>query len=310
MMIPRKRLLAIATLLMVSLLTFSQVRLFKPHRFHRQLPPGNYSGIAPMGGDRYAVVSDKSDEDGFFLFRLRIDTLKGRILEAENEGFFSSGQPNRDMEAIVYCPSSGTLFISGEADNEVYEYALDGHRTGRRLHIPDVFKKASHNYGLESLAYDTLSHRFYTTTERLLPGDSLLRIQSFGDDLQPLRQYLYRPDMPFSSSWFYGVAELCAAGDGRLLVLERQIHLSRLKTGGKTVIRIHEVTPSDRPLLEKRLLVQFTTRINLFTRRFANYEGLCTPFPGWLLLMADSQNRQRGLLRDWFRLVLLQSGYK
>lgn len=275
----------------------------RPRRFHKQLPPGNYSGIAALGDNRYAIVSDKSETDGFFIVRMEIDTVKGRITSLENEGYQSSGLPNRDMEAVCYRPSTNTVFIAGEKDNEVYEYQLDGQRTGRRLEMPEAFKGADHNYGIESLTYDARRHLFYVTSEHVLKGDSLLRIQTFGDDLLPRRQYLYRADKPISSKHIYGVAELCALDDGRLLVMERQIRVPRLKIGASTTIRIYETEPLGDVLLQKHLVKEIHTRINLVSRRFANYEGLCQPFPGWLLLVADSQNRFKGFLRDWFLLT-------
>ena len=275
----------------------------RPQRFHKQLPPGNYSGIAPLGNNRYAVVSDKTPEDGFYIFRLEIDTVRGRITEAENEGFRSCGLANRDMEGICYRPSTNTVFISGEKDNEIYEYTLDGQRTGQRLDMPEAFKQANHNVGLESLTYDARQHLFYTTSERPLKGDSLLRILTFGDDFKPQRQYLYQPDAPLSTKHYWGISELCALDDGRLLVLERQIHIAHPKTGASTLIRIYETRPSENPFLEKRLLTEFRTRINIFTRRFANYEGMCQLSPRRLLLVADSQDRFKGLLRDWFLVI-------
>jgi hypothetical protein len=295
-----KKHIVIILLLVVGLATAMAQR---PQRFHKQLPPGNYSGIAPLGDNRYALVSDKTESDGFYVVRIDIDTIKGRITLLENEGFRSSGLHNRDMEGVCYCPASRTLFICGEKDNEVYEYRLDGQRTGRRLLMPEAFKQADRNYGIESLTYDTLRHLFFVTTERVLKGDSLLRIQTFGDDLMPRRQYLYRPDGPLTGKHFYGVSELCALADGRLLVLERQIHVARPKTGASTLIRIYEVRPGDETLLEKHLVKEFRTRINLFSRRFGNYEGMCEPYPGLLLLVADSQDRYKGLLRDWFLLL-------
>ena len=248
-------------------------------------------------------MSDKSEEDGFFVVRIVIDSIRGRIFSLENEGFRSSGLPNRDIEGICYCPSTNTVFISGEQDNEVFEYTLDGQRTGRRLEMPAIFKEADHNYGLESLTYDARRHLFYTTSERPLKGDSLLRIQSFGDDLNPGRFYFYRPDVPISAKHFHGVSALCALDDGRLLVLERQIRVPRLKLGASTVIRIYEITPADDPMPAKRLLREFRTRLTLTSRRFANYEGLCQPAPNFLLLVADSQNRYKGFLRDWFVVI-------
>jgi hypothetical protein len=298
----------IAALVMVPLFAFSQVKTFRQQQFRKSVPAGNYSGITSLGNDRYAVVSDKSASDGFYIFRMPVDTVKGCILEAECEGFFSSGQKNRDMEDIAYRPSSRTIFICGESDNEIYEYSLDGKRTGRRLQMPLEFAKVASNLGLESLTYDTFSCRFFTTTERPLPNDSLLRIQSFGDDLLPRQQYLYRPDAPLSRKYYWGVSALCALGDGRLLVLERQLRIPRLKIGAKAVVRLYVVdtgmasagqTDSLPMLLKKTLLLEFTTS----NHRFANYEGICMPYPHWLFLVADSQNRYKGVLRDWMRLV-------
>ena len=97
-----------------------------------------------------------------------------------------------------------------------------------------------------------------------------------------------------------GVSALCVLDDGRLLVLERQIRIPRLKLGASTTIRISEIMPSEDPLPEKRLLREIRTRLTLTGRKFANYEGLCQPMSNLLLLVADSQNRYKGFLRDWF----------
>lgn len=302
-----KKLLSLMILCLL-LLMCQVMKAQKPQRFHKVLPAGNYSGIAALGGNRYAVVSDKSEEEGFFVLRIDIDSIKGRIMGLECDGFCSSGMANRDIEGICYRPSTNTIFISGEQDNEVYEYTLDGKRTGRRLEMPAMFREASHNYGLESLTYDTSRHLFYTTSERPLRGDSLLRIQTFDDEMKPGHFFYYRPDAPISRKYSQGVSELCALNDGRLLVLERQIRIPRLKLGASTNIRIYEVTPSDIPFPEKRLLKEFRTRLSLTGRKFANYEGLCQPHPNILLLVADSQNRYKGFLRDWFLVVKMGEG--
>lgn len=290
-------------LLYLMVLWTSVIIAQKPQRFHKALPAGNYSGITALGNNRYAVVSDKSETEGFFILHIETDSAKGCITSLENEGFQSSGLPNRDIEGICYRPTTNTVFISGEKDNEVYEYTLDGKRTGQRLEMPDIFKKAGHNYGLESLTYDRKRHLFYTTCERLLEGDSLLHIQSFSDNLKPRFCYYYKPDEPISKKHFYGVSELCALEDGRLLVLERQIHVPKLKLGASTIIRIYETTPTDKPILEKRLVKEFRTRLSLTSRKFANYEGLCEIQGNRLLLIADSQNRFKGFLRDWFLII-------
>ena len=40
-------------------------RANRQQRFHKSVPPGNYSGITYLGSNRYALVSDKAEEDGF-----------------------------------------------------------------------------------------------------------------------------------------------------------------------------------------------------------------------------------------------------
>lgn len=273
--------------------------------FHDQLPPGNYSGICAIGNGCFAVVDDKGAEDGFYVFRFDVDTLSGKITEAQNMGYRSSGLPNRDMEGICFFPPSGTVFISGEKDNEVFEYSLDGHRTGRQLNMPAVMKRGRSNLRMEALTYDPTAHQFYVTTERPMPSDTLLRIQAFGDDLQPSKQYLYRPDAPLSAKHKYGVSALCAMGDGRLLVLERQVMVPRTKLNAQTVISIYEVWPGNDAMLTKRLLTTFKTRLTITNRRFANYEGMCALSRNWLLLVADSQQRYKNILRDWFLMLRL-----
>ena len=283
-------------------------------RFHKQLPAGNYSGICRMDGGRFALVDDKAPEDGFCVVRIDIDSAGGRIRSIENEGYRGSHLPNRDMEGICYCPARGTLFISGEGDNEVFEYLPDGRRTGRRLEMPPEFRRAKANRGLEALAYDGVRHLFVTTTEQPLPGDTLLRLQTFGDDLQPRRQYLYRPDEALSRKYkVRGVSAMCALSDGRLIVVERQIRVPRLKIGARAVTRFYEVrlpdgeegiaNPLETSVLQKRLVREISTRLTLTGRRFANCEGICEAHPGLLLVVADSQGRYGGVLRDWFILL-------
>jgi len=65
--------------------------------------------------------------------------------------------------------------------------------------------------------------------------------------------------------------------------------------------QFRKTIPAGNTFLQKRLLLEFYT----YNHRFANFEGMCMPYPGWLLLIADSQDQQAGLLRDWFRLVRL-----
>ena len=286
----------IAALIVVPLFIFAQ----QQQHFKKVLPAGNYSGICAIGEGRYAIVDDKAETDGFRVVSIEMDSVKRRISSLVDLGYRSSGLPNRDMEGICFRPSTQTVFISGEADNEVYEYSLDGQRTGRQFDMPDNISRAQRNAGLESLTYDARNHLFYTTTERPLKGDSLVHILAFGDDLKLKRQYLYQPDAPMSSKHIYGISELCALEDGRLLVMERQVRVPRLKIGASTLVRIYEVMPGNNDRLTKKLVTEFRTRLSITSRKFANFEGLCQVAPHCLLLLADSQNQYKGVLRDWF----------
>lgn len=305
----------------------------RQQKFHRSMPPGNYSGITYMGDNRYALVSDKADEDGFYVFRIDIDSVSGKIKSVLNEGYRTAGMPNRDMEGIAWYPYGGTLFVSGEKDNEVLEYAVDGHRTGRRLAVPDVFATASRNYGLESLTYNAVTHRFWTTTESTLPADgrqttaanrvrNRLRLQSFGDDLMPAEQCFYEMDESAARDnvrrYVMGVSELCALDDGRLLVLEREFYSSSrlgIPYAG-ALCKLYIVNPYDAPeahgtVLRKTLVMEFGTKLNLLRRNIANYEGMClgpklADGSRVLILVSDSQNRYKGVLRDWFKTVVIR----
>ena len=130
------------------------VRMNKQRHFKGEVPAGNYSGIARIGeGNRYAVVSDKSEQDGFFEFEINVDSVDGRVRNVRNLGFRSDGAKNRDTEAVAYMANTKTLMLTGEADGTVVEYDLQGRRTGRMLNAGATLKDWTVNYGLESLSY-------------------------------------------------------------------------------------------------------------------------------------------------------------
>lgn len=299
--------------------------------FAATVPAGDYSGVVAMGDGRYAVVSDKSATDGFFVFKIDIDTVSGKIKSVVNEGFRSAGQPNRDQEGIVYVPQWNTLFVSGETDNRIYEYSIDGNRTGRELAIPQEFSAATNNYGFESLCYNAATHRFWTTTESTLPADGAqatstnhvknrLRLQSFDDNLRPAEQYFYEMDAPTAkrraAHYAMGVSELCAADDGDLIVLEREFYVSKKKFGSFVNCKLYVVHPDTAAvgsLLQKRLLTEIRTKLTLVKYGIANYEGLCLGprLAGGgrvLILLSDSQSRYGGVLKDWFKTVVVDDG--
>lgn len=306
------------------------VRINKQQAFPKTIPPANYSGITWIGGSRYAVVDDKSPTAGFCLMTITTDSLTGIIQTARIDTFLTCHQPNRDEEGICYVPQTNTLFVSGEADGQVLEYDMEGQLTGRKLQMPEVFSQTYSNGGLEALTYNAVTHRFWTTSEFTLRADGVkpslqqrvrnrLRLQSFGDDLQPKEQYWYESDVSEVKKQkgrsVLGVSGLAALDDGRIVVLERELFLPPKKIGSFAQVKLYVVNPNlHQPgdTLHKTLIAEFRTKINISNRSFANYEGICvgpTLADGSLLLLlvCDSQKHYVGMLKDWLRTVVLTS---
>lgn len=276
----------------------------------------HYSGITSLGGGRYAVVSDKEPQDGFFLFKIQQDSITGEIVMVEMEGF--KGNPNpalnetgisrRDCEGIAYLPQSNTLLISGEGDQEIWEYDMQGVPTGRKVVVPGIFalENVTSNYGFEALTYDATKQLLWTTTESMLKKDGLpagpqnpdgqnfLRLQCFDGNLHPLAQYAYRMDRgmdhDYGMTYVYGVPALCALPDGRLLVLEREANISNGYLSSHVRCKLFVTNPANEEQIDgatdfasfdpndfmtKSLIADFTTRLNPFNYSWANYEGMC-----------------------------------
>ena len=308
--------------------TAQQVVQNKQRHFKKAVQAGNYSGITWLGGDRYAVVNDKSKTAGFHLMTIRLDSITGKIEDVRADSFMTSGLPNRDEEGICYVPPTNTLFVSGESDGQIVEYSLDGQLTGRALNIPEVFRKAYDNKSFEALTYNAKTQRFWTTTENTLRADgekpdikkriaNRLRLQSFGNDLQPREQYWYVTDSSAVKSKkgrnTLGVSGLAALDNGQVIVLEREVRRAPKKIGSFVHVKLFVVNPQQQQpgdTLRKQLLTEFRTRINLTKRSFANYEGICAgprlaDGRQVLLLVADSQNQYKGYLKDWFKTIVI-----
>lgn len=293
------------------------------------IAPGNYSGITPLGGGRYAVVSDKGEADGFYIWKIEQDAQTGKVVSVENDGFFANAvdaSASRDCEGVVYVPKSRTVFISGEGDQRVLEYNLKGQRTGRELAVPEQFKAIVGNQGLEALGFGGKGRKalFWSTTESSLTTDgvaagpkapgaqNLLRIQSFKANLKPFKQYAYKMDAgrksEFGTTYVFGVPEVCALPDGSLLVLEREANIPSQYVGAEVICKLYSVRPgkvginpsvslsslSEGEFLAKTLVTSWTTRLSITNFGWANYEGMCLGAKTadghrTLLLVSDSQ---------------------
>ena len=299
--------------------------------FPETVPPGNYSGITWLGGSLYAVVSDKSKRDGFFIFHINIDPDTGQISHAYSNEFRGEDYACRDNEGIAFVAQDSTIFISGETGNRILEYRLDnGHRTGRELAVPDSFRQSRPNLGFESLSYNPVTRRFWTVSESVLPMDgeactqknkkqNNLRLLCFDENLQFVAEYPYLMDYPVLKSktangYAMGVADVCALDDGRVIVLERELYVPQMKLGSFVNCKLYVVDPSEEGYsvaLHKKLLTQFKTVIKGVKNDFANYEGMClgqklNDGSQVLVMICDSQDQKANVLHDYLRTVIIK----
>lgn len=313
-----------------------------------KIQAGDYSGITWMGGNRYAVVSDKEQVNGFIRFSIDINPRTGKIEQVQRADTVCGLQTDRkarDCEGIAYFPENGTFFISGESDQRILEYDVQGKPTGRELAVPSEFG-TDHivgNYGFEALTYSADTHRFWCTTESQLKSDgepagpehpgmqNLMRLQSFGDDLQPKEQYAYRMDAcratERAGAYAYGISDILALPDGKLLVMEREFYVAKRFVGSWVMHNIYKVDPStgtpvtfkdkaetlgEEKILKKELVAQFKTKLKLGSADLANYEGMClgpklNDGRQTILLINDSQHNFGNRyyhLKDYLRVLI------
>ena len=286
---------------------------------------GEYSGIAWIQGNRYAVVSDNLKGGGIVHFAVPIDADGGvgQVRMQLAEGTRTAAGHARDCEGIAFVPSAGTLYVSTEKQ-EIREYDLAGRETGKALRIPDDLgaENIQPNRGFEALSYNDSTGLFWTTTESPLKQDTFLprlhRLQSFNADGTPAERFLYQTDAPVqtatdAAAYVHGIPALAALDDGRLLVLEREVYVPK---GGfwdklsnsftKTDIFITDPVHDSAGILRKSLLCSFTTG----ALDLANFEGMCLGpvLPDGrrtLLLIADSQKGAGGLTQEYVKVILL-----
>lgn len=256
---------------------------------------GQFSAITHVSGNRYAIIHDNYKGGGIVYLDFTVNNY-GSLgsVSCEIPAGTSSATNNREPEGIAYVPSTNTLFVAAEGDQQILEYDLDGYPTGRRLEVPEDMKKGSSvgNAGFESLAYNANTGLFWTTTENTISrdknyttdGSMLVRLQSFiGSDLKAGKRYLYLTDKPQTDKstaniYAFGISDILALDDGKLLIMEREAHIpngSIIEMGLGTVvyIKLYEVDPvNDKGgILSKRLAKSFSYNTAL---AFSNYEGI------------------------------------
>ena len=159
--------------------------------FPKTVAAGNYSGIAHLHDDIYAVVSDKSDSALFFNFRIQVNPKTGELEQVENLGFtertdgtLNDGKPWQgqekgfDHEAIVKV-SDSTLVIASEGCCRLKEYPIlptsaDAAKVGYQQNLWESRWPSSEfypNYNFESLAFDSVHQYLWTIPESTLRKD-------------------------------------------------------------------------------------------------------------------------------------------
>ena len=167
------------------------VREHPQKAFPKTVAAGNYSGIAHLHDDIYAVVSDKSDSALYFNFRIQVNPKTGELEQVENLGFtertdgtLNDGKPWQgqekgfDHEAIVKV-SDSTLVIASEGYCRLKEYPIlpisaDAVKVGYQQNLWEIRWASSDfypNYNFESLAFDSVRQYLWTIPESTLRKD-------------------------------------------------------------------------------------------------------------------------------------------
>ena len=360
------------------------VREHPQKAFPKTVAAGNYSGIAHLHDDIYAVVSDKSDSALYFNFRIQVNPKTGELEQVENLGFnertdgtlndakpWQGQEKGFDHEAIVKV-SDSTLVIASEGYCRLKEYPIlptsaDATKVDYQQNLWESRWPSADfypNYNFESLAFDSVRQYLWTIPESTLRKDGqpatpqnglanqlrLMRLDwgkikenrnkedngkedsseqvSSKKDSRCMTTYAYQMDQPSTYKkadiYVMGVSELCALPDGQLLVLEREAFIPNIKIGAFCKCKLYLVNPlnsenfsmkenisSDTPFLKKKLLTEWKTGLSLSKRSFANYEGMCLgpkleDGSQVVILLSDSQDQYAGVLKDWFKTIVIR----
>lgn len=275
--------------------------------------PGEYSGITSLPDGRYAMVHNGAKGGGIYFADLSFSG--GRVTSARIEAAPGTTEATnvRDPEGITYMPSSNTIWVSGEKDQKILEYDLQGYPTGRSMAVPSDFLpfELSTGNGFEALSYASATDLMWTVTEEPLKRDvdwypagegrRMLRLLAFdGQSLAPVMERFYAMDVPLhqplsGDTYVHGVSDLLALDDGTVLIMEREVYVPSYNASDTSSmlsmlsaaisrVKLYLIDPgsSREALLSKVLVGSFYTRfpgpLSLLMGadpQLANFEGMC-----------------------------------
>ena len=291
------------------------------YNFRIQIDPitGELLDVVSLG---YQVMVDGSAYDG--------GAWKG-----QDRGF--------DHEAIAKV-SDSTLVVASEGKFRLKEYFISQPVLSKQRQERQLWEMSwpsslfAPNYAFESLAFDSARHCLWTMPESVLVNDgepatpqnpqaNALRLMQIGKD-SLLNAYAYQMDKPTthrkSENYVMGVSELCMLPDGQLLVLEREAFVPKIKLGAFCRCKLFRVDidaekpfsmkehfGETTPFVKKHLVLEWNTSLSLLNHSFANYEGMCMgpqlKDGSWVvILLSDSQNQYAGVLKDWFKTIVIR----
>lgn len=242
-----------------------------------------------------------------------------------------------DHEAIAKV-SDSTLVVSSEGLFRLKEYLVVPSASGKMNdHLWEFrFPKDDFyfNYGYESLSYDSVRHVLWAMPESVLKKDgepatpqngnaNQLRLLGFdwsahAQEHSIVAENFYQMDKPSTrkkaQTYVMGVSEICSLPDGQLLVLEREAFVPKMKLGAFCQCKLYVVNPCQ-VNMEKVEVTEWRTTMTLFDHSFANYEGMCLGprLPDGsqvVILLSDSQNQYAGVLKDWFKTIVIRKESK
>lgn len=175
---------------------------------------GELSGFAFDTNGRLLAVADES-----YLFTLEPRTKKPLAVQTLVD---EKGQP-LDSEAVAV-DRDGTRLVTSEDEPSILRLTRDGKAVGR-LPVPAALQvapagRATHNLTFEGMTLQPGDHALVASMEGALTGDNadVRRLQTWhrtSGEFRLAAQYAYNADAGLN------ISDITAAGDGRLLVLER-----------------------------------------------------------------------------------------